>query len=50
MKKVLCPGEALIDFISTSAGKSLKETEGLGVAGEIVEISLVKSRNNSSIR
>lgn len=28
MKKVLCPGEALIDFISTSAGKSLKETEG----------------------
>ena len=28
----------------------LKETEGLGVAGEVVEISLVKSRNNSAGR
>lgn len=26
MKKVLCPGEALIDFVSMDVGKSLKET------------------------
>lgn len=28
MKKVICPGEALIDFVSTDLGKSLKETNG----------------------
>ena len=28
MKKVICPGEALIDFVSTDLGKSLKETDG----------------------
>ena len=28
MKKVLCPGEALIDFVSMDIGKSLKETNG----------------------
>ena len=28
MKKVLCPGEALIDFVSMNAGKSLKATNG----------------------
>lgn len=28
MKKVLCPGEALIDFISMETGKKLKETSG----------------------
>ena len=28
MKKVICPGEALIDFVSIDLGKSLKETSG----------------------
>lgn len=28
MKKVICPGEALIDFVSTDLGKALKETNG----------------------
>ncbi len=28
MKKVICPGEALIDFISMDVSKSLKETSG----------------------
>ena len=28
MKKVICPGEALIDFVSMDLGKSLKETSG----------------------
>lgn len=28
MKKVICPGEALIDFVSTDLGKTLKETNG----------------------
>lgn len=28
MKKVICPGEALIDFVSTDLGKALKETKG----------------------
>lgn len=28
MKKVLCPGEVLIDFVSMDVGKSLKETNG----------------------
>ena len=28
MKKVLCPGEALIDFVSMDVGESLKETNG----------------------
>ena len=28
MKKVICPGEALIDFVSIDLGKSLKETNG----------------------
>lgn len=28
MKKVICPGEALIDFVSIDIGKELKETSG----------------------
>lgn len=28
MKKIICPGEALIDFVSVDLGKSLKETSG----------------------
>ena len=28
MKKVLCPGEALIDFVSNEHGKALKDTSG----------------------
>ena len=28
MKKVLCAGEALIDFVSNKPGNSLKNTEG----------------------
>ena len=28
MKKVLCPGEALIDFVSMDVGKSIQETNG----------------------
>lgn len=28
MKKVLCAGEALIDFVSNKPGASLKYTEG----------------------
>ena len=28
MKKVICPGEALIDFVSTDVGKSLENTNG----------------------
>lgn len=28
MKRVICPGEALIDFVSTDLGKSIKETNG----------------------
>lgn len=28
MKRVICPGEALIDFVSTDLGKSIKETSG----------------------
>lgn len=28
MKKVLCPGEALIDFVSNKQGKALKDTDG----------------------
>ena len=28
MKKVLCPGEALIDFVSMNVGESLKATNG----------------------
>ena len=28
MKKIICPGEALIDFVSIDLGKSLKETSG----------------------
>lgn len=28
MRKVICPGEALIDFVSTDLGKTLKETKG----------------------
>lgn len=28
MKKVFCPGEALIDFVSMDVGKSIKETNG----------------------
>ena len=28
MKRVICTGEALIDFVSTDLGSSLKETKG----------------------
>ena len=28
MKKVICPGEALIDFVSMDIGKTLKATDG----------------------